>query len=221
MADFNEDGRPDILAAATDGTELSWHEIDSYSSGWLESSILDIGGYPQWDSITWVSEEPIGTDIFFQARSSNDWENMGAWCDTIFSPGSLVGYIDSTHRYIQYRVSLLSDSGFATPILDEVRFWWSNLGIGEGEYAAEFSVSVFPNPGGTGVTIVVPPIYSEEARILVYDISGKLVRILEEPDGSLFLWDCSDQSGREVPSGMYMIRAEHSDRCCSVEFMKL
>ena len=123
VADFNDDGYTDILAGATGGVEVSWHEISNYSSGWLESSILDVTGYPQWDSIAWTAEEPPGTDLFFQIKSSNVWEDMGVWCDTIFEPGSLAGYIDSTHRYIQYRVGMTTESRFGTPVLDEVRFY--------------------------------------------------------------------------------------------------
>jgi hypothetical protein len=220
-ADFNGDGRTDVLAVASIGLNLAWHEVFSYDSGWLESSILDVGGYPQWDSITWVSEEPPGTDIFFQARTSNVWEDMGAWCDTIFDPGSLEGYIDSTHRYIQYRVSLLSDSAFATPILDEVRFWWSNLGIGGSTETAEFTVRAFPNPSRGSVSIYVPSVFLEDAEILVYDISGKLVRKLSDSDGSVFLWDCRDGSGNVLPSGIYIVQGMVEERRTSVRFVKI
>jgi hypothetical protein len=48
VADFNDDGFIDILAGATDGVEVSWYEISGYSSGWLESSILDVVGYTGW-----------------------------------------------------------------------------------------------------------------------------------------------------------------------------
>jgi hypothetical protein len=221
VADFNGDGFTDILAGATGGVEVSWHEICGYSSGWLQSSILDVTGYPQWDSITWVSEEPPGTDLFFQVKSSNDWENMGVWCDTIFEPGSLAGYVDSTHRYLQYRVSMTSDSRFGTPVLDEVRFYWSNLGIEGGSIGEEFVITAVPNPSGGGVSIEVPSMYSEEVELLVYDLSGKLVRRLTERDGNSFFWDCSDSSGDDVPSGTYIIRGVAFERSASVRFVKL
>ena len=221
VADFNGDGFTDILAGATDGVEVSWHEISGYSSGWLESSILDITGYPQWDSITWVSEEPSGTDLFFQVRGSNDWENMGSWCDTIFEPGSLAGYIDSTYRYFQYRVSMTSDSRFGTPVLDEVGFYWSNLGIEGGEGAEGFVITAVPNPSVGGVSIEVPSAYSEDVELLVYDISGKLVRKLTERDGNTFIWDGLDSSGAETPSGNYIIRGNAENRSASVRFVKL
>ncbi|MCD4774664.1 MAG: T9SS type A sorting domain-containing protein, partial [Candidatus Aegiribacteria sp.] len=221
VADFNGDGFTDILAGATDGVEVSWHEICGYSSGWLESSILKLSGYAQWDSISWISEEPAGTDMFFQARGSNDWENMGAWCDTIFEPGILAGHIDSTYRYIQYRVGMTGEGRFGTPILDEVRFYWSNLGIEGGETTTEFVITAVPNPSGGGVSIEVPSIYSEDVELLVYDLSGKLVRELTEINGNTFVWDGHDSSGGEAPTGTYIIRGVVEERSASVRFVKL
>ncbi len=221
VADFNADGFTDILAAATSGAEVSWHEISGYSSGWLESSILGLGGYPQWDSIAWTGDEPPGTDLFFQVKSSNDWENMGAWSDTIFEPGSLVGYIDSTYRYIQYKVGMTSDSRFGTPVLDEVRFYWSNLGIEGEEGAVEFTITAVPNPSHGGVSIVVPPLYAEDAELYVYDLSGKVVRVLSGRNGNTFIWDGRDSSGHEAPTGTYIIRGIVEDKAAAVRFVKL
>ncbi len=219
VSDFNDDGHTDILAAGW--SKIYWFELSPFSSGWLESSILNVTGYPEWDSVTWVSEEPAGTDLFFQARSSNNPANMGAWCDTIFEPGSLAGLIDSTHRYIQYRVSMTSTSGFITPVLDEVYFYWSNLGIeGGGEYA-DFTVTTIPNPTAGGITVVIPAVFAEDVEIFVYDISGKLIMELTESDGSVFHWDGCDSSGNELPAGTYVVRGVAGNRFDSVKFVKL
>ncbi len=219
VSDFNDDGRTDILAAGW--SKIYWFELSPYSSGWLQSSILDVTGYPEWDSVTWVSEEPSGTDLFFQARSSNDWEDMGVWCDTIFEPGSLEGYIDSTHRYIQYRVSMTSSSGFISPVLDEVRFYWSNLGIEGGGEHVDFSITTVPNPTAGGITVAVPAAFAEDTELFVYDITGKLVMELTESDGSVFHWDGCDSSGNELPAGTYVVRGVVENRSDSVKFVKL
>ena len=222
VADFNDDGFTDILAGATDGVEVSWHEISGYSSGWLESSILDVTtGYPHWDSVTWVSEEPVGTDLFFQIKSSNDWENMGVWCDTIFEPCSLAGFVDSTHRYIQYRVGMTTESRFGTPVLDEVRFYYSSMGIEGGSGGEEFVITAVPNPSSGGVSIVVPSLYAEDVELFVYDVSGKVVRVLTERNGSTFIWDGNDSSGHEAPCGTYIIRGVVEDISATVRFVKL
>jgi len=221
VADFDEDGKLDILAAAELGTSISWYEIQGESNGWLLSSILDVGSYPQWDSITWIGDEPLGTDIFFQVRASNDWEDMGAWCDTIFEPQSLTGIIDSTFRYIQYRVGMTSDTEFLSPTLEQVRFFCTYLGIEGGEESTEFSISVHPNPSTGSVSIMTSPVLNGEAEICIYDISGKLVRRFGDLDTNIIQWDCDDESGREVPSGVYLIQGISGTQSLSMRFVKI
>jgi len=221
VADFNQDGRTDILAAAELGINISWHDVVGETDGWLLSSILDVGSYPQWDSITWIGEEPLGTDIFFQMRASNDWEDMGAWCDTIFEPQGLTGIIDSTFRYIQYRVGITSDTEFVTPVLHEVRFYWTYLGIEGGETGEEFSVNAYPNPSNRSVSIIIPSSFTANTEILVYDISGKLVRRFSDIETNIIQWDCDDDTGREVPSGLYLIQGISGDQSLSVRFVKI
>ncbi|MFO8184455.1 MAG: T9SS type A sorting domain-containing protein, partial [Candidatus Aegiribacteria sp.] len=219
VADFNQDGEPDILNIQSTG--ISWHDLEGHTEGWLLSSIRDMTSYPQWDSITWTGEEPPGTDIFFQLRSSNDWEDMGAWSDTIFAPRNLAGVLDSTHRYLQYRVGMTSETEFQSPILDEVGFYWTFLGIEGGEGTEEFSISAFPNPSAGSVSILVPPVFLEEAEMSVYDISGRFVRKLSETDGNVFAWDCRDPSGNEIPPGLYIVRGTAGGRSHSVRFVKI
>ena len=207
VADFDLDGTDDILAAAPAGTYVSWHELEGNTDGWLLSSILDVTSYPQWDSVTWVAEEPLGTDIFFQVRASNDWEDMGAWCDTLFEPQSLTGVIDSTFRYIQYRVGMTSDTEYLTPILEEVRFYWTFLGIEGGEGYEEFEVTACPNPASSSVNIAIPAPFIGSTEIFIYDISGKLIRSFSGLETNCMQWDCRDNSGNEIPSGLYLVQA--------------
>ena len=209
--DFNQDGNEDILAAAGVGAYLTWHELEGHTDGWLLSSILDVTSYPQWDSVTWIAEEPAGTDIFFQVRASNDWEDMGAWCDTLFEPQNLTGVIDSTFRYIQYRVGMISDTEFATPVLEEVRFYWTFLGIEGGEGCEDLDVTVWPNPASSSVNISIPVPFISSTEILVYDVSGKLVRRFSDLETNTVQWDCCDSGGNQVPSGLYVVRAFSGD----------
>lgn len=76
-------------------------------------------------------------------------------------------------------------------------------------------VYVFPNPyrdGGAcpGVMIAgLPPV----AAVEVLSVSGTHVRSLEEADGDGgVLWDLKDESGREVPSGIYLVRVSAPDQ---------
>jgi len=207
-ADFDGDSLPDILVAASNGIELRWYEIDCPLQGSLTSSIVDAQGWPEWDSIEWESVEPAGTSLTFQVRGSGDHEEMGAWSDTIHTPGSLEGYLDSAYRFIQYRVNLRMAEGAPTPYLDQVVFYFSNMGVEEGGEGPPMQVSAFPNPFGSAASISVEGVFDPDAVTLeVYDIYGRLLRTLTPDRTGCCQWDGSDHTGREVPAGCYLVRA--------------
>jgi hypothetical protein len=93
-ADFDEDGDPDVLAAGTYG-EIAWWDVLCHTpEGLLESSVLDTQCSPLWDGIDWTCEEPQGTSVHFQVRSSSDPDSLASvtWSDTMYAPGNLEGY---------------------------------------------------------------------------------------------------------------------------------
>jgi hypothetical protein len=116
---------------------------------------------------------------------------------------------------------MTSDSRFGTPVLDEVRFYFSSMGIEGGSTTEEFVITAVPNPSCGGVSIVVPSIYAEDVELFVYDLAGKVVRVLSERNGSTFIWDGHDSSGHEAPTGTYIIRGIVEDRTATVRFVKL
>ena len=76
-------------------------------------------------------------------------------------------------------------------------------------------VYVFPNPYREAehqpriVVAGLPP----EATINIYSVQGEPVRRLEERDGDGGIaWDLTDEEGRLVPSGIYLVRVEAPDQ---------
>lgn len=73
------------------------------------------------------------------------------------------------------------------------------------------SVYVFPNPCEVdrhGNRIMIAGL-TPEATVRVLSATGVLVTVLEERDGDGgVVWDLTDQGGRLVPSGVYLIRVE-------------
>ena len=211
ISDINMDGYTDLLANLRNPSVV-WCDVTGPAhTGWVESAILDVTEYPLWESISWISDEPTGTDVSFLLRSSNDPEDMGAWCDTIFAPGNLTGYIDSTHRYIQYIACLTTDSDEYAPILDEVSLIWSSSGIEDGDTDQTLIISVSPNPSCNEVSIMVPVWGNDVAEVSIYDISGKLVRVVTERVNDVFHWDCRSTSGQIIPVGTYIVRCVSGD----------
>jgi hypothetical protein len=85
----------------------------------------------------------------------------------------------------------------------------------------ESSLICYPNPSNGSVSIMTSPALNGEAEICIYDISGKLVMRFTDLETNIVLWDCDDDSGREVPSGIYLIQGISGDQSLSVRVVKL
>ncbi|MBD3370609.1 T9SS type A sorting domain-containing protein [Candidatus Fermentibacteria bacterium] len=212
-ADFDEDGLTDILAVGY--TSIYWYSVSRFDNGWLESSILDVRGYPQWDSLTWIATEPSGTDMYFRVRSSNDPEELGAWSDRIQSQGSLAGYMDSTHRFMQYRVHMESPERSGTPFIDRVVFYYSNLGVEE-EEEGSFLLQVVPNPSAGSATVKFELLEESVVELGIYDLAGRLVRIPAEGPHSSGLHEIVVS---DLPSGVYVARVRAGRQLASERFV--
>ena len=72
----------------------------------------------------------------------------------------------------------------------------------------------FPNPFNPTVqwTLSVPDPGARKVTVAVYDVRGRLVRVLADrafaPGRHVLRWDGRDGTGRSLPSGVYMIRAQ-------------
>ena len=76
----------------------------------------------------------------------------------------------------------------------------------------EFSVSVGPNPFHSITTFNLSGV-SDDVTLLIYDISGHLVRSIETAyqgaSSSAVVWDGVDGSGNPTPSGAYFVKLNH------------
>jgi hypothetical protein len=85
---------------------------------------------------------------------------------------------------------------------------------GMGQVAVLRLTPVRPNPfnPATEIGLEVPP-GSDRASVTlrIYDVSGRLARLLHEaplsPGRHSFTWDGRDDEGRQLPSGAYFLRA--------------
>ena len=181
IADIDLDGKDDIVARR--GWRSYWWNLNSgfpADTCHLESSILYVEDV-DWGSIDWTAEEPSGTSVFFEVRSSDDYADMGAWSHLITSPGSLAPHLVNSESFVQYRASLQTVDSTLTPTLDNVVLTWTTLGIeGSGE-GTDTAFGIIDNPAvGTALLSISIP-SSLHARVDIYDITGRLaVTALEE-----------------------------------------
>jgi len=92
--------------------------------GELISQVLNPGGAPIWDSITWSAVAPEGTSVSLFVRSGQNIYGSTDWHGPITEPGSIRDYTEPGSRYFQYKVVLESDCPDVTPMLRSVTVNW-------------------------------------------------------------------------------------------------
>lgn len=88
---------------------------------------------------------------------------------------------------------------------------YSPTGVQRDLAAVSGRLRVFPSPSqpGVGCTIVVGSSRASEGKLLVYDVQGRVVRLLHattEGENGVIAWDGRDANGRPVASGTYFLR---------------
>lgn len=178
--DIDGDGRPEVAGVYPYRDLLSWFDImDGYTEeGGLISSILYLGHDPEWGDIDWTGEEPFGTSIAFLVRSSDDGGDLGAWSDTIRTPGSLQGVLGNGDSYLQYQVLMNSEETAWSPSLEAVTFSWLSVGLEEVCAPLEdrtLSIRISPDPvrGDACAMISLPT--GGMMTLTVYDLAGRVI----------------------------------------------
>jgi stress-induced morphogen len=182
VADVDGDGDTDVLGGAVgnSGHTIKWWDVVDYpASGTLESSILDAGTVEGWEFFASNKQEPAGTSVGFQFRSSSDSASMGAWSDTVFTTATgLSGILTDSTQFMQYRVILQTAEFAGTPVLSDVMVSFStyvNIGDSNAGEVAGWGLAPAANPsfGNFAVQVSVPQ--TEMVNLVLHDISGRVV----------------------------------------------
>jgi hypothetical protein len=96
--------------------------------GTIASPVFDTGNTgARWDSLFWDSTLVTGTNVTFEVRASNTLFNKSdaapAWQQSGW-PSPVNSGLPSG-RYLQWRATLSTSNSSRTPILNEVRVWYS------------------------------------------------------------------------------------------------
>jgi hypothetical protein len=100
--------------------------------------------------------------------------------------------------------------------IDDVEIWgiWAgDSGIDDGELPLRTALlSNYPNPFNPTTTIAFEIPTRTQVSLRVYDVSGRLVQILEDSEieagRHTAVWDGKDRDGKSVASGVYFCRLE-------------
>jgi len=133
-ADFNGDGMLDAAAVgSTDGDVSWWSLLEFTREGMLNSSILELapvaGTQVDWGVIAWVDTLFPNTEIAFQVRASDKYEDMGEWSEDITVSGTdLSAYLASGVTYFQYKTLFHSTDPIVSPYLKLIQIDWTLSG---------------------------------------------------------------------------------------------
>jgi len=73
---------------------------------------------------------------------------------------------------------------------------------------SENSILIYPNPASREVHITSENEGGQGISASIYDLQGKLVKVLDEKSSSHLTWNLDDRSGQRVLPGLYLIRVD-------------
>lgn len=182
-------------------------------------AVLAPNGGESWDGgsthdITWTATDNFAVTTIDLAYST---DGGLTWLQTIASGLANTGTFSWTlpeggNPAVRVRVTAHDAAGHAGQDVSDGDFgilgWVA--GVDPLALADETSLGVFPNPSGAGATQVryrAPR--ADNVDLAVYDLAGRLIRRLDAEPGDqerTLRWDGRDDAGREVPSGVYLLR---------------
>jgi len=105
------------LSSAGQPLAADWIGVAEYAgSGSYESNVFDAGASNAFRTLTWIGNQPTGTTVSFETRTSRDGSAWSAW-QAVDGSGHIVSPVG---QYVQYRVTLATSGPMATPVIEQV-----------------------------------------------------------------------------------------------------
>jgi len=154
-----------------------------------------------------VSRTPITEQNFY-------WAGKVAGFITPNYPGGIetmevTGLSPGVEYY--FAVKTRDELGNWSPLSNVVRWVDATLAVQSISAPLEFG-SAFPNPARSQTVFTANLPVSDVVRVDVYDMTGRHVRSLArgqwEAGSNDLVWNLSDDRGRRVPFGLYLVRAQ-------------
>lgn len=159
-----------------------------------QADAFGIGHASSPDGIVWTKRSPSAP--VFGPGPAGSWDDLAALGAVILPTGSeYLMWYGGTRDFEALAVGLASaQPPTAVP-----------------ELPSAGSIRAYPNPFNPGTTIAVHLPAPGVVSVGVYDLAGRLVRVLASAEplpagGREFVWTGTDTGGRAVASGMYVVR---------------
>jgi hypothetical protein len=152
----------------------------------------------------------------------------------LIAPYTAYDYTDEDPEELRYLHAASNDEGDLFINYSEVDmsipgYWirlgwldhnWLGIEEGGGGDPADFRLRHSTNPFDTSVSITVEG-SPAPGQLVVYDLSGRMVRTISRNGEQTFLWDGCSADGDELPAGTYIIQGASEGRLASVTVVKL
>ncbi|NLP04648.1 hypothetical protein GX411_01680, partial [Candidatus Fermentibacteria bacterium] len=180
--------------------------------------------------LVWTEEDDNSGDYRLIRHAIIDLEG-----DFIVEPYTAYDYTDEDPENISYMVAASNEAGDLFVAYSEgdpslpgywIRLGWLDhnwLGVVDDSSSTAgppLLLSSSCNPFSSSVTIVCEGEILP-GQLMVYDITGRLIRSLSDRQGSSFNWDGHDGSGTEVPAGTYLIQGAVDGRTSSIRLVHI
>ena len=181
---------------------LLWLEEDDLSSNlkWVRSAVIDTNGefivepYTAYD----YSDEEM-QDIKILKAATNEYGDIFAhWSAYFEEVGSyyiVLGWFD--HNFLGVMEPEEETISVGTPF-----------------------ISASQNPFTETVTFTCTGLLNPQ-NLLIYDLSGRLIRKLEQGEDNIYLWDGNDLSGKPVVPGTYLVRVQVGESSVSLRVTRI
>jgi hypothetical protein len=230
-----------------DSAPLLFFRIDRNSGELLVDGRVIVQFVPP-SSVDWPLLEPGPWDASLHLLWLEEDDNYGPYPrlirhaiidlngNFIVEPYTAYDYTDEDPENISYMVAASNEEGDLFVAYSEgdpslpgywIRLGWLDhnyLGVEDQEEggggAAPLSMNPSCNPFNSSLTIACEG-DALPGQLMVYDITGRLVRSLSDREGSSFTWDGRDASGAEVPTGTYLIQGAVDGQVSSIRVVRL
>ncbi len=208
----------DNLSIDKGRNDEDWFRVSAPSGGDLDVTVSPVGSSysvgPDGGSTTVINTKAItdleiniydgtGTVLLLTQNSQGVGQNE-VLAGYAVTPGDLFIQIrrsDGSENEVQrYSLTASLDVSTSAPIADT-----SIPG------SALLNLAIRPNPFNPSTRIVLEGEFGESRQAQVFDAAGREVRRFDmdsqEASGASIQWDGTDRSGRQLPSGVYFVRA--------------
>jgi hypothetical protein len=222
----NTDGPPAMIAAMWDylhpGVPGGPGDIYYYYDATNHRFVVEyfrVEHYPSGDPETF---EVMFNDPVYYSTPTGDGEIIVQYLLEMQKPGGSTIGIENVSQDLGIEYYFNGDyHSLAVPITNSFAIKYATYAPSPGaeEYSGTHIIptqtllsAVYPNPFSRAITIQYQLSQSSAVDLKIYDISGRLVRTLEDgisaPGYFSALWDAKDDIGRHVPAGIYFVRFE-------------